>query len=175
MARSSTENMITLMSSDGEEFMVTEKVARECTTIRNMLEDDCVITNIPLPNVTSDILSMVIEYCKEHVATAEKAAAETAEKGSSSAPAAAKANKDLEEWDKAFMNVDVYTLCDLILAANYLNVSGLLDLAIQTAANLIKGKSPEQIRKTFHIQNDLSLEEEEKIRSQTPWAFEESE
>ncbi|KAJ1685355.1 hypothetical protein LUZ63_016745 [Rhynchospora breviuscula] len=175
MARSSTENMIALTSSDREEFVVNEKVARECATIRNMMEDDCVIINFPLPNVTSKTLSKVIEYCQKHVAEAEKIAAETAEEGSSSARAAPKANKDLEDWDKAFVNVDVYTLFDLILAANYLNVSGLLDLTIRTAANLIKGKSPEQIRKTFHIQNDLSLEEENKIRNQNPWAFDESE
>ncbi|KAJ3701300.1 hypothetical protein LUZ61_005005 [Rhynchospora tenuis] len=193
MASSSTENMITLTSSDGEEFVVNEKVARECHTISNMMLDDCVITNIPLPNVKSDILSKVIEYCKEHVAAAEKAAAEAekaaveAEKAQaeakpeteknwiSSEPVALKANMDLEEWDKAFMNVDVATLYDLILAANYLNVSGLLALATQTAANLIIGKSPEQIRKTFHINNDLSTEEEKAIRDQYPWAFKESE
>ncbi|KAM0938657.1 putative SKP1/BTB/POZ domain superfamily, SKP1 component, POZ domain-containing protein [Dioscorea sansibarensis] len=32
-----------------------------------MVEDDCVNSKIPLHNVTSNILSKVIEYCKKHI------------------------------------------------------------------------------------------------------------
>uniref|UniRef100_A0A453CR30 SKP1 component POZ domain-containing protein n=1 Tax=Aegilops tauschii subsp. strangulata TaxID=200361 RepID=A0A453CR30_AEGTS len=59
--------MITLKSSDGEEFQIEEAVAMESQTIRHMIEDDCADNGIPLPNVDSKILSKVIEYCKKHV------------------------------------------------------------------------------------------------------------
>uniref|UniRef100_A0A453MNC0 SKP1 component POZ domain-containing protein n=1 Tax=Aegilops tauschii subsp. strangulata TaxID=200361 RepID=A0A453MNC0_AEGTS len=59
--------MITLKSSDGEEFEVEEAVAMESQTIRHMIEDDCADNGIPLPNVNSKILSKVIEYCNKHV------------------------------------------------------------------------------------------------------------
>ena len=36
-------------------------------------------------------------------------------------------------------------------------------------ANMIKGKSVEEIRKTFNIVNDFSPEEEEQIRKENDW------
>ena len=46
----------------------------------------------------------------------------------------------------------------------------LLDLTCKTVANMIKGKSPEEIRKTFNITNDFTPEEEEQIRRENEWA-----
>ncbi|RVX03249.1 SKP1-like protein 11 [Vitis vinifera] len=43
-----------------------------------------------------------------------------------------------------------------VLAANYLNIKSLLDLTCQTVADMIKGKTPEEIRKTFNIKNDFT-------------------
>ena len=70
-----------------------------------------------------------------------------------------KSSDDIEEWDRDFCNVDQGTLFELILAANYLDMKGLLDLGIysvflmtigcKTVANMIKGKTVEEIRKVF--------------------------
>lgn len=57
-------------------------------------------------------------------------------------------------------------------AANYLDIKPLLDVGCKTVANMIKGKSPEEIRKTFNIQNDFSPEEEDQIRRENEWAEE---
>ncbi|CAL0313256.1 unnamed protein product [Lupinus luteus] len=149
---SSSPKKITLKSSDGEAFEVDEAVAVESQTIKHMIEDDCADNGIPLPNVTSKILAKVIEYCKNHV---EKPA-----------------DDDLKAWDADFVKVDQATLFDLILAANYLNIKNLLDLTCQTVADMIKGKTPEEIRKTFNIKNDFTPEEEEEVRRENQWAFE---
>jgi S-phase kinase-associated protein 1 len=45
-------------------------------------------------------------------------------------------------------------------AANYLHIKGLLDLAFQAGADMIKGMTPEEIRKTFNIKNDFTQEED---------------
>ncbi|CAI0476318.1 unnamed protein product [Linum tenue] len=122
-------------------------------TIKHMIEDDCAGDGIPIPNVTGGILAKVIEFCKKH-------------------QHAAQSDADLKKWDAEFANVGQDTLYDLLLAANYLNVKDLLDLICQTVADLIKGKTPEEIRKYFNIKNDFTKEEEEVIRRENQWAFE---
>ncbi|KAF7019603.1 unnamed protein product [Triticum aestivum] len=162
-AEEGEKKMITLKSSDGEEFQVEEAVAMESQTIRHMIEDDCADNGIPLPNVDSKILSKIIEYCKKHV---------QADASSSTSTTAAAPAEDLKSYDADFVKVDQATLFDLILAANYLNIKGLLDLTCQTVADMIKGKTPEEIRKTFNIKNDFTPEEEAEIRRENQWAFE---
>lgn len=57
-------------------------------------------------------------------------------------------------------------------AANYLCIKSLLDLACQTVAEMIKEKTPVEIRNLFNIKNDFTEEEEEAIRKEHAWAFE---
>ncbi|XP_074310404.1 SKP1-like protein 1B [Silene latifolia] len=164
-----TSKKILLKSSDGEDFEVDEIVALESQTIKHMIEDECADNAIPLPNVTAKILSKVIEYCKKHV---DVTAAKTADTTTTTTAAASVGDDELKMWDKEFVNVDQSTLFDLILAANYLNIKNLLDLTCQTVADMIKGKTPEEIRKTFNITNDFTPEEEEEVRRENQWAFE---
>lgn len=49
------------------------------------------------------------------------------------------------------MEVPMGLLFDIVLAANYLDIKGLLDLGCKIIANLIKGKTPEEVKKTFRI------------------------
>ncbi|CAL9172159.1 unnamed protein product [Musa hybrid cultivar] len=186
---------IMLKSSDGEVFEVDEAVAMESQTIKHMIEDDCAENGIPLPNVTSAILAKVIEYCRKHVEASAAAASKSSDDGSKPT------DEEIKSWDAEFVKVDQATLFDLILvrylnassslivlycylfgdksslvlhlhAANYLNIKGLLDLTCQTVADMIKGKTPEEIRKTFNIKNDFTPEEEEEVRRENQWAFE---
>lgn len=155
-ATATATGTILLISSDGERFEVPEEAANLSETIRHMIEDGCTEGGVPVPNVTGRILAKVLEYCNKHAADAES-------------------NKEeLDKFDKAFVDevkADQATLFDLILAANYLNVKGLLDLTCQTVADMIKGKSVEEIRQTFNIKNDFTPEEEAEIRKENQWAF----
>jgi S-phase kinase-associated protein 1 len=51
-----------------------------------------------------------------------------------------------------------------------MDIPSLLDLACAKIASMIKGQTPEQIRKTFHIQNDFTPEEEAAVRTENIWA-----
>ncbi|KAL3840957.1 hypothetical protein ACJIZ3_025548 [Penstemon smallii] len=157
------ERLIVLKSSDGETFEVEESVASKSQTIKHMLEDDVIDTGIPVPNVKSKTLAKVLEYCKRHVEADKRIAADGGDKIT---------DADLKEFNAKFVNVDQGMLFDLILAANYLDIKGLLDLTCQTVANTMKGKSPEEIRKMYNIKNDFTPEEEAEIRKENAWAFE---
>lgn len=108
----SIKRMITLRSSDGEAFDVEESVAMESQTIKHMIEDDCADNGIPLPNVTSKILSKVIEYCKKHVES-QKATGE--DKKAAGEDNTKTVDDELKIWDADFVKVDQATLFDLIL------------------------------------------------------------
>ena len=72
----------------------------------------------------------------------------------------------------SFGKLSLFYIVELFQAANYLNIKSLLDLTCQTVADMIKGKTPEEIRKTFNIKNDFTPEEEEEVRRENQWAFE---
>jgi|EP00029_Vermamoeba_vermiformis_P006309 S-phase kinase-associated protein 1 len=156
---------VKLESSDKKEFVVPVEVASQSVTIKNMLEDLGSDNDapIPLPNVSAKILEKVITYCKYHH---EHPTPQSEEKKDE------KRTDDIIPWDREFCQVDQATLFELILAANFLDIKPLLDLTCKTVANMIKGKTPEEIRKTFNIKNDFTPEEEEQVRKENEWCEE---
>jgi len=72
-------------------------------------------------------------------------------------------------WDAAFVDIDQAILFEVILAANYLDIKSLLDLTCAKVASMIKGKTVEEIRKTFNIVNDFTPEEEAQVREENRW------
>ncbi|KAL1509885.1 hypothetical protein ABEB36_004556 [Hypothenemus hampei] len=155
---------IKLESSDGEVFPVDVKVAKVSTTLKTMLEDlgmeDDDDETVPLPNVNAAILRKVLEWCKFHQDDPPVTEEEEDED---------KRCDNIPDWDREFLNVDQGTLFELISAANYLNIKGLMNVSCKTVANMIRGKTPEEIRKTFNIENDFTPEEEERVRKENDW------
>ncbi len=155
---------IKLQSCDNEIFIIDFEVAKCSATIKTMVDDLGLDEGdeeiVPLPNVNSAILRKVIQWATFHkddpVPTEDEENKE-------------KRTDDISSWDSDFLKVDQGTLFELILAANYLDIKGLLDVTCKTVANMIKGKTPEEIRKTFNIKNDFTPEEEEQIRRENEW------
>nr|CAD7194682.1 unnamed protein product [Timema douglasi] len=158
---------IKLQSSDGEVFDIDVEVAKCSVTIKTMLEDlgmdDDEEEIVPLPNVNSAILKKVIQWATFH--KDDPPPPEDDENKE-------KRTDDISSWDADFLKVDQGTLFELILAANYLDIKGLLDVTCKTVANMIKGKTPEEIRKTFNIKNDFTATEEEQVRKENEWCEE---
>jgi len=121
---------------------------------------------IPLPNVSGKVLKKVIEY-SEHHKDDEPAPAEEEKEVFDNAR---NRSDEISEWDSTFITCENEELFEIILAANYLDIKPLLDLGCKTVANMIRGKTPEQIREMFNIENDFTPEEEEQIRRENEWA-----
>ena len=68
--------------------------------------------------------------------------------------------------------MDQALLFDIVLAANYLDIKPLLKLGSAKIASLIKGKSIEEIRQFFQMDNDFTPEEEQRIREENQFAAE---
>lgn len=182
-------------------FLPDREVAERSVLIKNMLEDLGESGEaIPIPNVSfrphhvyqnslswlfqtqvnAAVLSKVVEWCEHH---------RNDPPNSHDDDDSRRKATDIDEWDQKFMQVDQEMLFEIILvcdrgflsishllterqAANYLDIKALLDVGCKTVANMIKGKSPEEIRKTFNIQNDFTPEEEDQIRRENEWAEE---
>jgi len=69
---------------------------------------------------------------------------------------------ELDEWDTEFCDgLDDDAKVDMILAANLMDIKPLLDIVCISVANLVKGQSPEELRKVLErtskpIPEDLS-------------------
>ena len=117
--------------------------------------DDDDSETIPLHNVDAATLTKVISWCDHHK--------EDLQPQSGSEDNLDQLVDDIPEWDADFLQVDQSTLFKLILAANYLDIKGLLEYTCKTVANMIKSKSTEEIKRIFSIKNDFNLTDEEKM------------
>ncbi|GMM33422.1 SCF ubiquitin ligase subunit [Saccharomycopsis crataegensis] len=163
-----SEATVTLISSDKQKFQVSKKVAEKSVLIKNLIsdmnqdddDDDEEEMNIPVPNVRAAVLQKVIEWAEHHKDTNFPDVDD--EDTRKSTP--------VDEWDKKFLEVDQEMLYEIILAANYMNIRPLLDAGCKIVAEMIRGKSPDEIRKIFNIDNDFTPEEEAAIKRENEWA-----
>ncbi|CCC70781.1 hypothetical protein NCAS_0F02970 [Naumovozyma castellii] len=172
---------VVLVSGEGEKFKVDRKIAERSLLLKNYLndmhdshlqdtsdeeeeeeedddEDDEIV--MPVPNVRSSVLQKVIEWAEHHKDS--NFPDEDDDDSRKSAP--------VDAWDREFLKVDQEMLYEIILAANYLNIKPLLDAGCKVVAEMIRGRSPEEIRRTFNIVNDFTPEEEAAIRRENEWA-----
>ena len=167
---------------DANENKILRVVGKDSNN-KDIEEDIPVAHWAPLTKITEPVMKKVLEWCTHHRNDPPTSQEDDGDNR--------KKSTDIEEWDQKFMQVDQEMLFEVILvshlgdvscfrlsadpnsqAANYLDIKALLDVGCKTVANMIKGKSPEEIRKTFNIQNDFTPEEEDQIRRENEWAEE---
>jgi S-phase kinase-associated protein 1 len=149
-----------LVSSEGESFEVPKSVAVQSELVKEMLEDEDA-SDIPLPNVKSRVLKLVVEFCHHHYNN---------EMPKIEKPLRSPNMKDIcPEWDANFVDVELDLLFELVMAANYLDIKPLLDLICAKIATYVKGRTPEEIKASFGVTDEFTPEEEEAVRKEYPW------
>ncbi|XP_076953035.1 SKP1-like protein 21 isoform X2 [Bidens hawaiensis] len=145
MLKPEMKSFIWLETSDGLIQQVEEEVAMFCPMIRREVFHKSMGSSknhaIKLPDrVTPAVLGLILDYCRFH-------------------QVAGRSNKERKTFDEKFMRLDANKLCDLVSAADSLQVRPLVDLTSCAIARMISGKTAEEIRETFHIADDLTEEE----------------
>merc|ERR1711964_112178 len=111
---------------------------------------------IEIKKVSGPILNLIVEYLKHHDG---KVPAEIAKPIRS-----VKMEKIVEDpWDGEFINKQTKkVIFQIILGANYMDIETLLHLGCAKIATLIKGKSPEEIKKILGDDDDASADGQER-------------
>ena len=152
-----------LISPDGIKESISLKAGLRSGLIKMMLEINPDSNEIPL-DIKSDILKKIKEYL-EHYENEEPLEIERP-------LPSANFKECVSEWDYTFMDLDTDMIFDLILASNKMDIKSLLELSSAKVASDIKGKSTEEIRKEFNIEDDFTPEEEQQILEENKWCME---
>lgn len=147
---------IKLLSSDGETFEIDVEIAKCSTVIKSMVEDldedEVEAEVLHLQNVHSAILKTILEWATYHKDDPQLFEDDDGQDFRTD---------NISPWDVEFFNVNQSILYELIVAANFLDIKGLLEVACKTMANLTKDKTPEEIWKTFNIKKKFTDPDED--------------
>ena len=153
-----------LMTKDGEVLTVDVAVANNSVLIKGLIEDSGVDEDIPIAQVTKVIMEKVLVFMEHmrdnHPPEIEKPLSST------------DLTQVVDQWHADYVNVDQEMLFEIVMAANFLDIKPLLELSCAKVASLIKGKSVQEIRQFFNIENDFSPEEEAQVMEENRWAEE---
>ena len=151
---------------ESEKLQIDLEVAQKSTILKNMIEDTGREGDIPIPNIQLSILRKLIDYCEHYRQSEPKSIPRPL-------PSKDLAENGVDQWDVNFIDMEkIDDLIDLTVAANFLDIKGLLNLGCAKIATLIKQRTVEEIRDLFGIENDFTPEEEAQLREENRWAEE---
>ncbi|KAH7725087.1 S-phase kinase-associated protein 1 [Aphelenchoides avenae] len=159
---------VTCKTLDNDHILVDLDVLRLSRTFKKMYDDlglqehDEFPGVFPVMTVSSCVFRKVIEWCKEHKDAPEP----IIEKDPLTQECKWFALTDSE---KSFFDVPMPELLELVMAANFLDIPGLLHCACQSVAAGIKGKSPREVCELLRQNYNLDRSRTKKIRKDNPW------
>lgn len=163
--------VIILVTQENEEFEVNDDIVSLSTFIRSMVgneegqeqeEERGTKKKISLEIVSSRVLEKVIEFMTMFHKTKMNEVPKPLPTNNLSLYVQT-------EFVTFINSMKLDVLMKLITAANYLDIKPLLELGCTKVACMIKGKSPEVIRETFGIVQDVTDDELKMVREDNVW------
>ena len=157
--------LLHIITADKRTFHVEFEVGQQSQTIRNMLEDldiqqDGDGENI-LPLTNEDITGPIF---KKALIWMEKNRGKTDFQ---------RDYNEMNEWEKEYVNMPVSQMFPILIAGNFLEIEGLIDLMTSALALQIQNNDVVEIRKIFDIEDpQWTPEELQKLKEENAWAFE---
>ncbi|KAI1290237.1 E3 ubiquitin ligase complex SCF subunit sconC [Halotydeus destructor] len=155
------DEVVKIVTMDDVEFVVDMGVAKQFKLIMVLTEDygdsgqsSSKEKSCRLMNVTGSVMKDLIEWAEYHKCLPLRMTEHP---------------EDIPEWDKQFVaRWDRNGLISAIKATNYLKLQGLMDICCKTMANMIKGKTAEEMRDILGIENDFTPAEEKRMKKELP-------
>lgn len=156
-----------------QEFVILKEAAMMCTMLKDMIADsepdaeDKIV--LPLPQVNAVVLAYIVQYCNKHWN-------DRAKEIPKEFPGTIRDH--VTPWDAAFVYTDLIKNgvekdhvmnCEVLLGANFLGCIDLINLCSAMMAQVIRNKTPQEIRDVLGIPNDYTPAEEAELRSHCTW------
>lgn len=124
-----------LKSSDGEIFLVNADILKCCHILYKQLEkldeENAENETVLIEHANAVVLKKIIEWVTYHKDDPEEVLSNAEEEVNV---------EEISYWDANFLNIDVKTLFELMLAANFLGIKGLINVTCIKIINTLKGK-----------------------------------
>lgn len=167
---------IKVITSDEKEVTIDSKIIKFFVTLKNMIDDikGTEYVNIPLPNVSYDVLNIIIEYCEHHVD-------DTFDEEPEPAVGKIRPCTIKDSWDVELMaKISHIKLAQILNASNYLDIKQMYSLGCKIFAKRLKAiadkctsieDSRRRFKEEFEIECDFTEEEKAKIESENKWVY----
>jgi hypothetical protein len=149
---------ISLMSKDGKDFSLEKRYAMISGVVCTALDGDSTATEVPMINIESRELKLIVEYMNHHKGKEPPIVAK---------PLKSKIMAEVvnDPWDATFIdsvNTDtkdpenVQDIKRLLMAVNWASIHSLLHLCSAKVASVIKGKPLEKMKKILDLDKETS-------------------
>ncbi|CAM9110502.1 unnamed protein product [Ectocarpus sp. 13 AM-2016] len=170
---------VTLVSMDGDGFVVEASAIKVSKLLNAMVDGSTenAAKEIPLPNMRSNVVAKVVEFCQHHqtdpMTDIPKASAASYLLLICPVQFGKTVGDHVQEWYSTFVKaLGDEMLFEMLLAANYLDLSPLLELCAATVGLRAMNKTPEEIQREFNIKEPFSPEVERTLRQENKWSTE---
>ncbi|CBJ48849.1 conserved unknown protein [Ectocarpus siliculosus] len=164
----SSSGAVTLVSMDGDGFVVEASAIEVSKLLKAMVDGptENAAKEIPLTNMRSNVVAKVVEFCQHHQTDPMTDIPKPVQFGKT-------VGDHVQEWYSTFVKaLKDEMLFEMLLAANYLDLSPLLELCAATVGLRAMNKTPEEIQREFNIKEPFSPEVERTLRQENKWSTE---